>query len=185
MENATDNEVSIKKNVSLDDGIATFNYQIDISELSVGRLRLVEQLSEPVELAALRFGDHDHGRWERETASEISFISESSPPESLEATFQLRSKTLKPEECGLKLTTSSETLTKDSTETVFDDRVAPTLSTTDSVRPETNGGTEPGSGSHNQQSVSVSSSGLGLGFWIGSYSTARPSGTASMRTAQS
>lgn len=161
----TDNQVTIKKTISATSERVTFSYQISSPQSTVGRLRLVEQFSEPIESTAVRFDDHDHGQWEYETTREIAFTCERPPPDPIEVTFHVQSQTLDPQECVSKLTTITAPIGNGSSlsEILTATNRSTDATDTRSERIDTDGGTRKteSTTAHRTADLKTSTNGLG------------------------
>lgn len=164
MKNATtDNDVSIKKTVTATETVVTFSYRIHAPQ-RVSRLRLVEQLPEPVDPTAIDCSTHDHADWTVETANTVAFESEQLPTDSIETTVKIHSETVDPDECVSKLTTHTESSADDSS---TNETATHSIDTTDQIHTglgtldtdggarSTNGGERSANRTNGSQTVGV------------------------------
>ena len=155
MKNATtDNDVLIKKTVSATEEVVTFRYQISAPQ-NVSRLRLVEQLPEPVEPTAVNFSSHDHAEWTFESSHNIAFVSEQLPTNPFETTVEVRSETLDPHECVSKLTTRTDSSFNDSPTSGTAAHSTNTTDQTKSGMLDTDGGTRSANRTNSSRTISV------------------------------
>jgi len=105
MESATtDSEVALTKTITVSGERLQVDYRIEPPDTDAERVRLVEQFSESVGRAAISFGDNDRGQWTYRSGAEVAFLGEFDSSEPLEATLQIQSATLTPEDCASTVT---------------------------------------------------------------------------------
>lgn len=100
----TDQNVELTKTISVAEDSLTIRYRIDPTETGSGRVRLIETLSESVPRAAITFDNHDSGWWEYQNNMEMVFVDDIEGTSPVEATLEIESPTVDPQDCRLTVT---------------------------------------------------------------------------------